>query len=50
MVELEGKVSGATQEDKGVEIKDRVVEMITEGFVPENDQRNNEERGIYACA
>lgn len=38
MVELEGKVSGATQEDKAVQIKDRIVEMITEEFMPQNDQ------------
>ena len=48
MVELESKVSGATQEDEAVEIDDGIVEIITEASMPQDDQRDEEEGSIYA--
>ena len=47
MVELESKVSGATQENEAVEIDAGVVEMIT-ASMPQDDQRDEEEGNIYA--
>ena len=47
MVELESKVSGATQENEAVEIDAGVVKMIT-ASMPQDDQRDEEEGNIYA--
>lgn len=48
MVELESKVSGATQEDEAVEIDDGVVEFITGATMPQDDHRDEEEGSVCA--
>ena len=48
MVELESKVSGATQEDEAVYMDDGAVDTNTEASVPQDGQRDDEEGSIYA--
>lgn len=48
MVELEGKVSGAAQEDEAVEIDDGVAQIFAGTAAPENDEGGDKERAIDA--